>query len=418
MTRRTVLAVAALALTLAAAGWLFAPHFDDARFLRPIDYMEYWSAGRAALTGQNPYDGAVLYPLQLDIQKHHPQPFGDPIMMWNPPWTLPLAMPLGLAHWRVGQLVWFTLNALGFLLAARLLWRVYGGPAARPWVPVVVAFAFAPTVFQLMLLNVTGFVYLGLVGFIYLLRKPTDGRPWALPLAGCLAALTAIKPHLFVPFAVVLALETLRGQRIWRATAAGGLMLVVFALVPLLWNPDVWAQYRAATAAESSSTHYTTRDWNHPTLGHQLREALPGRPFAALFLPLAVGVPLVAAYWWARRHTWNWTDELPRLILASLILTPYGAWGCDLVVLTIPLLQATAWLANDRRKPLWAAFGTAFVVLNALAYLRLQDAGSMGNPWITPAVAVGYIIAGLLTKKVNPESPRAAARGLGVGVSA
>jgi hypothetical protein len=131
MTRRTVLAVAALALVVAAAGWLFAPHFDDARFLRPIDYMEYWCAGRAALTGQNPYDGAVLYPLQLDIQKHHPQPFGDPIMMWNPPWTLPLAMPLGLAHWRVGQLVWFTLNALGFLLAARLLWRVYGGPNSR-----------------------------------------------------------------------------------------------------------------------------------------------------------------------------------------------------------------------------------------------------------------------------------------------
>ena len=407
MTRRTVLAVAALALTLAAAGWLFAPHFDDARFLRPIDYMEYWSAGRAALNGQNPYDGAVLYPMQLDIQKHHPEPFGDPIMMWNPPWTLPLAMPLGLAHWRVGQLAWFTLNAVGFLLAARLLWRVYGGPAAKPWVPIVVAFAFGPTVFQLMLLNVTGFVYLGLVGFVYLLRKPTDGRPWALPLAGCLAVLTAIKPHLFVPFAVVLALETLRGQRIWRATAAGGLMLIVFALLPLAWNPDVWEQYRAATAEESSATHYTTRDWNHPTLGHQLREALPGRPFAALFLPLAVGVPLVAAYWWARRHTWNWVDELPRLILASLILTPYGAWGCDLVVLTIPLLQATAWLANDRRKYLWAAFGTAFLVLNALAYLRLQDAGSMGNPWITPAVAVGYALAGVLAsrERERPEVP-------------
>lgn len=438
MTRRTVLAVAALALTLAAAGWLFAPHFDDARFLRPIDYMEYWSAGRATLNGQNPYDGGVLYPMQLDIQKHHPEPFGDPIMMWNPPWTLPLAMPLGLAHWRVGQLAWFTLNAVGFLLAARLLWRVYGGPAAKPWVPVAVAFAFGPTVFQLMLLNVTGFVYLGLVGFVYLLQKPTAlfpppplrGRssspedsaggglneepptrlaPLAdLPLkgggvyvAGCLAALTAIKPHLFVPFAVVLALETLRGQRVWRATVAGGLMLVVFALLPLLWNPDVWAQYRAATAEESSSTHYTTRDWNHPTLGHQLREALPGRPFYALFLPLAVGVPLVAAYWWARRHTWNWTDELPRLILASLILTPYGAWGCDLVVLTIPVLQATAWLTNDRRKHLWAAFGTAFLALNALAYLRLQDAGSMGNPWITPAVAVGYVLAGWVTRTGN-----------------
>ncbi len=424
MTRRTVLAVAALALVLAAGGWLFAPHFDDARSLRPIDYMEYWSAGRATLNGQNPYDGGVLYPMQLDIQKHHPEPFGDPIMMWNPPWALPLAMPLGLAHWRVGQLAWFTLNAVGFLLAARLLWRVYGGPPARPWVPVAVAFAFGPTVFQLMLLNITGFVYLGLVGFVWLLSRPHPPAPspnrrggemqpssppspvrgggrgvGSIYLAGCLAALTAIKPHLFVPFAVVLALETLRGQRVWRATVAGGLILVAFALLPLLWNPDVWAQYRAATAEESSATHYTTRDWNHPTLGHQLREALPGRPFATLFLPLAVGVPLVAAYWWARRHTWNWTDELPRLILASLILTPYGAWGCDLVVLTIPLLQATAWLASDRRKHLWAAFGTAFLVLNALAYLRLQDAGSMGNPWITPAVAVGYVLAGVLASR-------------------
>src|SRR5688500_2474591 len=104
MIRRSLPLLLPLSSVPSAAGVLFAPHCADARVFRPVDFMESQTAGRATLAGQNPYDGAVLYPYQVDIQATLPTAaeagpgeatrYADPIMMWNPPWTLPLTLPL------------------------------------------------------------------------------------------------------------------------------------------------------------------------------------------------------------------------------------------------------------------------------------------------------------------------------------
>lgn len=391
MTRRTVLLIVALAVALAAVGQRFAPVFDDARFLRPVDYMEYWSAGRATLDGQNPYDGAVLYPYQLDIQKHLDEQtvYRDPIMMWNPPWTLPLTFPIAAVHWRIGQLVWFAVNLVAVLASAALLWRLYGGAKERMAVAVGVAMLFAPTLFLLLLGQISGLLLLGLVGFMWMLNTPRGGGSY---VAGLLAALTAIKPHLLLPFAGVLVLESLRGRPVWRSVVTGAVALAVLGAVPLLWNPDVWTQYCEASAAQSAGSHNTLSEWMHPTLGYWLRTLVPGRPFALMFLPLALALPLVAGYWWSRRNSWNWTAEMPRLVLVSLVVAPYGAWGFDLVLLVVPVVQAAVWVVNDPRRVVRLAFGGSFVVLNLVALMTLRFENSMCNPWITPAVVVGYIL--------------------------
>ena len=64
MTRRTGLLVSSLFVAVGALGFLFAPHFGDASVLRPFDYMQYQTAGRAVLAGKNPYDGQILYAMQ------------------------------------------------------------------------------------------------------------------------------------------------------------------------------------------------------------------------------------------------------------------------------------------------------------------------------------------------------------------
>jgi UPF0716 family protein affecting phage T7 exclusion len=428
MTRRTVLLIAALAVTLAAVGTRFAPVFDDARFLRPVDYMEYWSAGRTTLDGQNPYDGAAIYPYQLAIQKHFDEQtvYRDPIMMWNPPWTLPLTLPLAAVHWRVGQLAWFAANLLAVLASAVLLWRLYSCRREQTAVAVGVAVLFAPTLFLLLLGQISGFLLLGVVGFQILASRDREGAVYVTPLprgrgswylAGLLAALTAIKPHLLVPFAVVLVFESLRGRPVWRSVVAGGVALAVFSLIPLLWNPDVWTQYRAASAAQSAGTHNTLSEWTHPTLGYWLRTLHPDRPFALMFVPLAVALPLVVAYWWVRRDRWEWVAEMPRLVLASLVAAPYGAWGFDLVLLLVPVVQAAVWVANDPRRVVRLAFGGAFTAVNLVALMTLRFENSMCNPWLTPAVLLGYVVAAQVTKQGQGESPRAAARGLEMGVS-
>ena len=448
MTRRTLLMLLALAAAVVAAGTLFAPHFADARVFRPVDFMEYQTAGRATLAGQNPYDGAVLYPYQADIQATLPpadeaQPgeatrYADPIMMWNPPWTLPLTLPLGAMHWRVGQLLWTAANLSAVVLAAVLLWRTFGGDRGRTPVAVGVAVVFAPTLFLLLLGQISGFLLLGLAGFLRFVvsREPTaSGRvadslresgPQSLSeraphpnlwLAGLFAALTAIKPHLLAPFALVLVLDTLRGGRVWRPVVTGGLAVLLFSLLPLFWNPHVWVQYREATAAQSAGTHNTPSEWMHPTLGYWLRTLHPERPMALMFLPLAVAVPLVVGYWWVRRRDWHWPTELPRLVLVSLLTAPYGAWGFDLVLLLVPVVQAAGWVTADRRRWVGWAFGGAFLGLNLLALVALRFENSMANPWLTPAITVGYLFVGWVTRTGStPESPRTAVRGIGTEV--
>ena len=318
-------------------------------------------------------------------------------MMWNPPWTLPLALPLGAMHWRIGQLLWFAANFAATAGSALLLWRSFGGPRDRAGVALALALGFAPTLFLLLLGQISGFLLLGLAGFLWAARC----RRFAL--AGCLAALTAIKPHLFVPFALLLGLEAIHKSRYRRTVLAGALILALFAAIPLAWNREVWGQYLEATGAGEASSHSTVREWVHPTLGYAIRQALPGAPFRAMFLPLALLLPLVAVYWYRRRQTWDWTVELPRVVLASILVAPYGAWGFDLVVLLVPVVQAAVWLRPHRA--LVVRFAVAFAALNLLALLTLARENSMTNPWFAPAVAVGYLAAGFAA---SPRTSRTA----------
>ncbi len=426
MTRRTLLMLLALAVAGGAAAFQFAPVFDDARVFRPVDFMEYQTAGRATLNGQNPYDGAVLYEYQLEIQAELPTPeeakpgevtkYSDPIMMWNPPWTLPLTLPLGAMHWRIGQLLWTAANLIAVVVSGVLLWRVFGGAKEKAAVAAGVAVLFAPTLFVLLLGQIGGFLLLGLAGFLWCVRsrdpEGSASKSDALPsgsrllIAGLFAALTAIKPHLLVPFALVLLLETCRGGRVWRGVVAGGVALVVFALLPLLWNPHVWTQYREASSALSAGTHNTPSEWTHATLGYWLRTLHPDRPFALMFVPLLVALPLVAGYWWVKRKGWNWAAELPRLVLVSLIATPYGAWGFDLVLLLVPVVQAAVWVANESRRWVWLLFGGLFAAVTLIALYSLRFENSMANGWLTPVTAAGYSLAGWVTRTGNTPMSR------------
>jgi hypothetical protein len=378
MNVRPLVPYLALALAGNALALLFAPHFENANVLRPFDYMQYWSAGRAVLNGQNPYDGKVLYPYQQRIGTNWEQP----VMMWNPPWTLPIAMGLGSVHWRIGQLAWFALNLACVLSSAVMLWRMYAGNR-NVVVPGLIALAFGPTVFLLLLGQISGLILLGVVGFLACVR--TD----RVVLAGVFLALTAIKPHLLAPFAVVLALEAVRTPSLRRTILTGLGVLAVCGAIPLAWNPDIWSQYRAGTSASSSNANNTISEWIHPTIGFLIREALPGQPRWAMFVPLAFAVPFSAWFWWKHRNDWNWTLGLPMLVLVSLIAAPYGAWGFDLVLLLVPIIQASVWLIDSPQRRLWMY---AYAAFNAVLMLTLLRPDSMTNYWITPMVLGGFLM--------------------------
>src|SRR5262249_24652295 len=147
----------------------------------------------------NPYDLEAMEQVQREAGREE-----DPILMWNPPWALPLVLPLGLLDLHTAHLVWLVLHLLVLLVAADLAWRLYGGPPRRRWLAQLLAATFVPPWLALIVGQIAPLLLLGAIGFLWCLA-----RGWALA-AGATAVLLAIKPHLAALFWVALALWAVR----------------------------------------------------------------------------------------------------------------------------------------------------------------------------------------------------------------
>lgn len=375
---RPAVLAAGVAAVLAVGGLMLARFYADPAFLPPDDFLQYWAAGRLHATGGNPYDADQLLPLQRSAGRPEEKPA---VVMWNPPWALTLATPFGLLSPRTAQLLWLVLQVLAVVVCADRLWRLYRGePRARPLV-CVGALAFFPVMCLLHAGQSSGWLLLGLTG---LLLAATRGPAWL----AVFAPLAAVKPHLFVPVWVVLALEAGRTRRGFAVFAWGvgcGLLMV---LLPTLVNPDVWGQYFAAMDRPADESHVPLSGWKSPLIGWWVRTAVKPEAFWIQAVPTAVLIVAVPVYWWVRRRTWDWAAELPRLVLAGLIAAAYGAWPYDQLVLLIPVAAALAHLTRKRGR--LVAAGVVLGAVNAAGFVIREGESFV---WVPPAVLAWYVWA-------------------------
>src|SRR5262249_41648918 len=127
------------------------------------DFVEYWAAGRLLLEGENPYDPERIRDMERQAGRSD-----EGILMWNPPWALPLVLPFALLDVRTGHLVWLLVNLVVVAGCADLLWRHFGGSAARRVVALLVACTFLPTYFALIAGQISPWLLLGAAGFLVL----------------------------------------------------------------------------------------------------------------------------------------------------------------------------------------------------------------------------------------------------------
>src|SRR5262249_40386112 len=127
MSFRRLLTIAALALV----GIVFVGQIGTLLAAPPIwppdDFIEYWAAAKLTLDGQNPYDPELLLPLQLANGRQTDKA----VMMWNPPWSLAVVLPLGLFPAREAQLLWLAVNLVAIGFCGERLWLLRGGSRAR-----------------------------------------------------------------------------------------------------------------------------------------------------------------------------------------------------------------------------------------------------------------------------------------------
>ena len=372
------LLVGAAAVAVAALGWRVLTRLDAAQV--PLDFAEYYTAGHLNLRGINPYDGGEVRRFQHDLGLRD-----TAIMMWNPPWALSLVMPVGALPLPAAYALWVLLNVGLLVLAAELLWRGFGGPAAGRGVAYVLSLGFVPSIFLIGSGQITAVVLVGLAGFLAAARS---GR-WGV--AGAVGALTAVKPHLLGLFALMLVMDALRGRSGRRVVLAGLVVGLLACVPPTLANPDVWAQYHLATTGGDSADHRGLAHWAPPLAGWWLRTGL-GLPFAAQFLPFAVAAVGFVVWYWRQPPTdsANVADRLPVVVGLSLLAAPYGVWQFDLVLLLVPVLATAAHLAR-RPNPTGIAGGVGVLLAaNAVALaMMLQQTESKWYVWFAPVVLVG-----------------------------
>jgi hypothetical protein len=168
-------------------------------------------------------------------------------------------------------------------------------------------------------------------------------------------------------------------QRRWRILAGAALAILAATAIGLAANPQVLRQY------VDVMTHRPPDSFRTPTIGTLLREAWGAGPFWLQYLSLIPGVLWLAIYVWRHRRHWDWGQELPLLLLVSVLLAPYGAWPFDLVLLLVAVLRVAA--AAPSRIALWL-----YVGINGTAALMVaRFIHFFWFLWLTPALLLSYL---------------------------
>jgi hypothetical protein len=356
--------------------WLKGPAAFQGRFglVGSHDFLEYWSAARVLLRGGNPYDPATL----LAVEHAVGWPESRPLMMYNPPWTLALVLPLAPLPFAPATAIWLLVQ-LGLLLVCGLfLWRYYAPDDDRYWIGLLLAVAFAPGIFTLRMGQISTWLLVGVLGFLWGERTRRDF------LAGASLSLLMIKPHVAYLFWLAALWWAWRSQR--RRVLAGWLVALLAASgIVSLFAPGILANYLALLAEPPL-------DWASATLGAWLRFFFGLERGWLQYLPTLVGLLGLAIWLWRRRRPWYWAEVTSPLLLASAVTVAFG-WSYDLVVLlpvVVDLVARMRFASPGRRA---AVLGTLVVSQLGLWALNQARFNEIFYVWHAPILAFIYWLA-------------------------
>jgi hypothetical protein len=341
------------------------------------DFICYWSSAKLLLAHQNPYAGQAI----LAIENGAGAAYREPFIMRNPPWALCLVAPLGLLSAPVGAFLWLLSQIALALLSIKCL-RM----GCKP--PPLVVFLFAPILGCAMAGQTSIFLLAGIAFFF----KYHEERP---VLSGLALLMPAMKPHLFLLLWPVIAIECVRRKN-WRLLGAFGAGLAVAGVLPLFFDPHIWAHYLTAIRAEHIEGQYLAN------LSFLLRWMVPGHPVWVQAVPSVLGIAFCCRYYWRRRNLWDWRVDGAALLLVSTIVSPYS-WPFDQLLMLPAILHVCSTRMRVKTVPVLAVVNAVAVLL----LLRMIPLSSPAYAWSGTACLIWYVWArkksGLAGVRVSPE---------------
>jgi len=332
------------------------------------DFISYWAAGKQLIHGANPYDGPAILALERTAGLE-----GDrPLLMRNPPIALFLSLPLGFVGARAGMIVWMLLLMASLMASVRMIWILFGRRADRLH---LLSYCFAPVLACLMAGQVGLFLLLGIALFFYLHQsKPV--------LAGAALLLCAIKPHLFLPFVLVL-LAWILTRRAYRILAGATVALLASSALSLYFDPQAFSQYLHMMQTGGVEQEFI------PTLSVVFRIIIDRNSMWPQFIPTVACSSWALSYFWTRRKRWNWLNQGLLILIVSVACAPY-AWFSDEAAL-LPAVLAALYRAEDSRRPIWP-FGiiAGVSLLEVISGVRMTTGFYI---WTVPAWLIWYLYA-------------------------
>ncbi len=338
------------------------------------DFVVYWATGQQLAHHANPYDVEAMTRLERGAGL---PPVYVICYMRNPPWALPMVLPLGFMGMPAGTLAWSLLLLALLLISVRILWKMHGSPKNYlHWI----GLSFAPALVCLIAGQTALFALLGLVLFLRLHRT----RPF---LAGTSLWLCALKPHLFLPFGIVL-LAWIVVSRSYRILAGAALALAASCALVYVIDPAAWAQYAQMMRASGIEREFI------PCLSIVLRLWVNPQATWLQYVPSAIGCAWALGYFWPRRQRWDWMKDGSLLMLVSLFLAPY-CWLFD-QALAIPALLQGVYLTRSRILIAVLAFASVLLEVEAASGFKLPSAFHL---WTAPAWLAWYLVARATARK-------------------
>jgi hypothetical protein len=330
------------------------------------DFVAYYATGCQLVHHADPYDPTAVH----QIEQQAGLPVHGVLLMRNPPWSLPLAYPLGFLNVRIAFVVWSILMLGCLLIPLYLLRQMHGTPPNQiHWL----AFSFTPALMCLNMGQTSLFALLGLALFL----RYHQTHPFG---AGAALWLCALKPHLFVPFFAALAVWVVV-TRTYKVVA-GGLLAMAVSLALTYWiDPSAFPRYFALMRSPGVVQEFV------PCLADVVRFWIRPSAIWIQYLPAALASLWAIYYYWTRRHSWDWLENGSLLMLVSIVAAPYSYVYDQGVV--IPAVIHGAYKTRAR----W----TLIVLVGALALIGVQATQvriiSRWYLWTAPFWLAWYFVA-------------------------
>jgi hypothetical protein len=330
------------------------------------DIVSYWAAGQQLADHANPYDADAI--LRIERSAGFPGS-STALIMRNPPPALLFALPLGFIGLQTGALMWAVTLIACLIASVRMLWNMHGRP--KDYLHFL-GYTFGPALACVLAGQTSLFALLGIVLFLRLHRT----RPI---LSGVSLWLCALKPHLFLPFGIVL-LAWIIITKSYRvlvgfALALGGSCAIVFCFDPL-----AWAHYHRMMSTSGIGREFI------PCLSVALRLGLDPDAIWLQYTPTILACVWAICYFWKQRDDWDWMEHGSLVLLVSILAAPY-AWFTD-QVLVIPALLQAAYLAPTRSLVAVLALVSASIEIELLLSVPMH---SFLYLWTAPAWFVRYL---------------------------